>query len=619
MTALRAPTAFESFNARSLSPWQVAQTFVPSAHYQRLAKHCHAVMVGPRGSGKTTLLRMLQQPALEAWAHPLAEDYRSRIDFTGVFIAADRSWGAQIEALGGGVLDQATHRTLAIAAFSTHVFRSLTLAMLQRTGRGAPPESRPFRRVVLSPDDETSLVKHVCGAWHLRSAIPSLIALKQALTDRLSSIREIANREAHLGDPSRLDRLADIPFLHLEFGESVAVAVECFDDLIGQSDSKWALMFDELELAPSWIQDVLLRSLRGTDERFYFKLAMSPFVAGARNMETAISPKPDHDFEQIALWYVEKKDCYPFCESLWAALLRSRNLSHRKPRDVLGSSIFETSPKEWSGKGTAYGLGSRLQQLFTELSRRDKTFRDYLIGKRIDPSKLSELSSDQRAADVRKVAPLIAVREFYRAGDDPGKSGRPRERSRKTASLYAGAESLFAISEGNPRWLIAILSRLLDRWSADAKRIDNRTQGDELWRAGERFAAMLRTIPGEPIGASKRGLLSLLNTAGDFFHDQVVTADFKAEPPATFIVDSGTQGGILAMLEQALNAGAIVYVEDGSQVLLTSLRGKRFRISYLLAPYYGLPIRLGKGIALSSVLSGDGNQMSFLEGGRPDG
>ena len=52
-----------------------------------------------------------------------------------------------------------------------------------------------------------------------------------------------------------------------------------------------------------------------------------------------------------------------------------------------------------------------------------------------------------------------------------------------------------------------------------------------------------------------------------------------------------------------MNAGAIIYVpDDEGKVILTSLRGKKFRLSYLLAPIYGFPIRLGREIALSRIL-----------------
>ena len=61
---------------------------------------------------------------------------------------------------------------------------------------------------------------------------------------------------------------------------------------------------------------------------------------------------------------------------------------------------------------------------------------------------------------------------------------------------------------------------------------------------------------------------------------------------------------MLKVLGQALNASAIVYVpDDNGQLILQSLRDKRFRVSYLLAPIYAIPIRLGPYVNLSSILS----------------
>lgn len=619
MTLTQAPTIFESFNARSLNPVQVAQTFVAPPQYEQLAKHCHTILVGPRGSGKTTLLKMLQPPALETWRHPRAEEFRARIQFTGIFVATDRSWKAQLEALGQGRLDTATLRLLGNAAFTTHVLHSTVSAMLQRLNRHADDQRVAFRPVDLSDSDEANLVREIAATWHLRPSLPSFLALRHALTDRLSRIPQLADQEVGRDSATRAGRLAEVPFLHLQFQQATAAALEYFDDAVSEPDAKWALMFDELELAPPWIQSELLGLLRSTNAKLLLKLAMSPFTPTAEVMDAVTSPHQYQDFDQIRLWYEEKQDGYPFCEHLWNAMLQGHGLAAKEPLKVLGRSLFETSPEEWRGKKTAYGPDSPLANRFSRLATRDPSFRDYLAAKHIKPSELHLLSNDQRAADVRKVAPLIIVREFYRGIES--ESEKVSVRSRKTASLYAGAESLFAVSEGNPRWFIAIVGRLLSQWKNRNERIDRHLQGDEMLKAAERFAAMLRTIPGPSVGDSHRGLLTILNATGEFFHNQVVRERFRAEPPSTFIVDSFTSDAVLFALEQALNAGAIVYVPEGGQALLSSLRGKRFRVSYLLAPYYGLPIRLGKPVSLTSIIGKgasrgptDRAQLPLLEG-----
>jgi energy-coupling factor transporter ATP-binding protein EcfA2 len=566
-----APTIFESFNARALKPSQVAETFVPSKHYDQLVNRNNTIVVGPRGSGKTTLLKMLQQQALEAWEHGEADMFRSRIDYTGVFIATDLSWGAQIQALGEGKLDPDSHKLLSIAAFTTHVLRSVILAMLQRIA--TTPVKYPFRRVILTNTDEVHLVKILADAWHIQPLIPSLLSLKQSLSVRLLQIREIAGSEVTRGEAGRANRLSEITFLHSHFVEAAAIATESFNDLIGESGARWTLMFDELELAPEWIQDELIRSLRTTDSVFLYKLAMSPYSYSARLLElkSGKAPAVGQDFEQIALWYAEKQQTYEFCYNLWKAMLRERGVPPRDPPKILGRSYFENYEED-SRRGGGYGPESRAAERFATLAHNDVTFQHYLMEKGINPNKLDEVPKPIMDSVVRKISSLVAVREYYRAPDRE-RTRQIKRRTRKAAIIYAGAESLFAVSEGNPRWFIAIVGRLLEDWRDEGRKIPAEDQAREMKKAAQRFSAMLRTIPAPPskVLGTNRGVLSLIQAIAHYFHDQVVMNSFIAEPSLTFTVDPNTTDDMLYMLEQALNAGAVVYIpEEESELILSS-------------------------------------------------
>ena len=255
-----------------------------------------------------------------------------------------------------------------------------------------------------------------------------------------------------------------------------------------------------------------------------------------------------------------------------------------------------------------YRSGSKVAQRFAELAKKDPSFAIYLKQKGLDPNHLDELTEIKKAATVRKIAPVVAVREFYRKPEvlnmPPGAL-----RSRKTAVLYSGAESLFAITEGNPRWFIGIMERpSRSSRSKGETRISPPWQAEEARAAAERFQAMLATIPMPASSGSmpRLGVLGTVEAAAEYFHEKIVRGPFKSDPPGTFFVDAQVSETILASLGRALNAGAIVYVPDGGPMILSSLsalRGKRFRISYLLAPLYGLPLRLGKAAALNTILS----------------
>jgi hypothetical protein len=600
MTAGQPGTIFEAFNARSLEPHEVASTFVPSFQFELLAKRGHSLVVGPRGSGKTTLLKMLQQSALEAWNGERAEEFRQRIDFTGVFVPTDISWSQKIHCAGKG-LDDESRRVFSVAVFTTHVLRALIRAMIDRVAENLPAV-RPFRRVQLSDQQESNLCREFCDAWHLNRTVPSLLAIKQAMSLRLNQLREFANEEVARGEEGRKDRVARVKFLHIHFLQAASHAAELFDDLASGSVGKWALLFDELELAPEWIQKELADSVRSTEPNLVFKLAINLFSPNAILVRGADSAMPKQDFEQIPLWHAEKRDAYPFCEKLWQQMLSQYGIARKAPSDVLGSSYFEPPEREWRKGKTAYGPRSQAARRFTELAREDPSFEAYLEKNEIHPRGWSELSSGQRAADVRKVAPLVIVRSFFRKEtDDKPSTGR----SRKSLYLYSGAESLFAITEGNPRWFIGIVSRLLTRWRDRSQPIKRAIQAEEMDAMANTFSALLGTLP-VPAPSQGRGLLSILRTVGDRFHRYVVHDEFSDDPPLTFIIDSFMTGDALDVLASGLNAGAIIYVPDGRSALMLatrdSLQGKRFRISYLLAPVYKLPIRLGRPVALSKIL-----------------
>jgi hypothetical protein len=594
-------TIFESFNARALKPSQVAKTFVPSEHYRMLAKRQHSLIVGPRGSGKTTLLKMLQQPALQQWQHPSADELRSHVDFTGIFVATDISWKEQLDALKARFADPETGEVIVRAAITSHVLRAVVLAILHRTAlhEGAP--AREFRRVAISPEQEASVAEQIAGSWYLRPRIPSFLAIKQALTTRLVALSTMFSRAKRVGTELR-SQIADSPEYHLAFLPAAAVAVEAFDDAINE-EGRWGFLFDELELAPDWLRDELVQSLRSRDDRFLFKLALSPYWSGGIVFDSPSAPGIGNDFDLIELTYAERVAALKFCEELWSGMMRAKGLGHLDPRKVLGNSYFETQPEEWIGSGTAYGKDSRIAQRFRVLAERDRSFKNYLDKRGIDPDQLDFLSANERAAEVRKISPLVTVREFYRGVDNI--EGVARARSRKAPTLYAGAEAVFAITEGNPRWFIGLTERLLSRREPDDT-VSEAIQAEEIFRASSRFAAMLRTLPVETradFGTRRRGVLSALNAIGDWTHAQVVGGEFQPEPPGSFIVDTSLPTSVYDIVGKALNAGGIIFVpSDDPLRLLTALRGKRFRISYLLAPKYGLPLRLGREIALSRIL-----------------
>src|SRR5207344_1000064 len=103
-----------------------------------------------------------------------------------------------------------------------------------------------------------------------------------------------------------------------------------------------------------------------------------------------------------------------------------------------------------------------------------------------------------------------------------------------------------------------------------------------------------------PEGGSIRqdGLLGLLDPVGEYFSESVIDAPFNPDPPGSFFVDSKVTPDDVKALGLALNAGAIVLIPPTEgEVVLGEIRGHRFRLSYLMAPHYKLPLRIGRGVS----------------------
>ena len=604
MSVSVAPSIFDVFNARQLTPEEVAQGFVPPPqHFAKLVKATHSLIVGPRGSGKTTLLKMLHPAALEAWNHDEAAHYRRQINYTGVFVATDRAWQEQMKSLGDGRLDSESHRQFAKAAFTTQILRALVESMLHRSGRLGPPGSTEHRRVHLGDREEKVVARELIETWNIDRAISSLQGIRLALTRRFSEIRVLASQEASRTRAGRAERIAELRFLHLDFLAAAAVAIEVFDTEAKEHGAKWAILFDELELAPEWIRSVLIQSLRSVDERFLFKISLSPYsVDIGAELEREHSPSPGQDFEPIRLWYVNKERGYPFCRDLLRSMLAKRELPPVEAEKLFGTSMLASQSEDERGSGAAYRAGTPLAIQFEELAGRDPSFREYLKRRRVDVNHMDKLDEPKRAAHVRKPRSIVALRAYFKGeGASLFRERAQGRRSRKAPTVYGGATSLFAMVEGNPRWFIGIVGELLSKIKRG--KVSKADQVKHVRDAGDIFRAMLKTIPCGPIGGSRRGLLSLLDAVGNYFAYAAINAPFDPDPPCSFVVDRNTSASELTALGMALNAGAIVFVPDGSDIgILESLRGKRFRLSYILAPHYFVPLVLGRRLALGEIL-----------------
>jgi energy-coupling factor transporter ATP-binding protein EcfA2 len=591
-------TFFEQFNAKYLDPQQVAAGYVYSGHFDALSGPYNAVLVGPRGSGKTTLLKMLQPAALDAWTGPRAHDFRKKIDYSGVFIASDISWSRQLNSLGYGKLSEDNHRTLVVACFTTHVLQAVLETMIFRA-----TSSDTFRSVKLSGSQEADVAKTIMGILKLTAPLATLLSVKQALRSRLSEIRQLSNRGSLKDQNDFRAELSNAAFLHLDFIDIFLNITGVFDDTANEQGAKWGLLFDELETAPDWIVGQLFSALRVSNPRMYLKLAISPVSATAyKTLLSVDGPADGQDYRQISLWYSDRVDAKGFCEAVWKSLTKKAGVSITA-RDALGPSAFEPVPAGQMKRQNPYAKGEYWHEVFTSLKRKDRSFAAFLRARNIDLERLSDADPRIKDSVLRKAAPIAAVRNFYLHEDSVGNVAH---KQRKTSALYAGAESIFAISEGNPRWLIGLLTPMISYMvTYNVRKVPASVQSEEIESAAERLLALLRTIPLPPGPQNGRaqGLNGIVQKIGVQLHGDLMNRNFSLDPRLSFIVDRDVDNATVELLSSGLNRGAVILVAGTpARSVVGDMCGVALRLSYLLAAKYGLPLRKGKSTNLSLLL-----------------
>lgn len=592
---------FQSFNARALPASVIARTFIAPSQFVTLTRVAHSVIVGPRGSGKTTLLKMLTPEALTDLNAQTSLAGLPVVPFTGVFVPTDISWSRQLAAFRELHLDDSYAAAFVRSSFTTAVLRAFVNALLQRL---AAPESPALLRVAplrLEPEEEATLVALLADAWRVEVRIKSLLGLRIALSNRLVALAEFALVEERMPPERREVRFAENRDLDLPLLPSLTSALDALEAVAPQViGERWALLFDELELAPAEIRSELLQSLRSVDDRLLFKLSLSPFSDEFAQFSDALSAMPGHDHDEVSLSYGRKEHGVAFSLELMAAIMRRNGyegVGAALARRVLGESLFPDS-------GTMVGDESdvtRSGRYFRALYASDSSFKEYADKHGGSLDGYLSLEGDKRAQFVRKVAPIVIVRATFRVTEGSRVYGARRFKSRKNPDIYRGATSLATLLEGNPRYIIGVMNGLL---SETPGRVSGSRQTAEVAKTANRFRALLTTIPApQVLAGGRRALLSLVDEVGEFFRQAVIADEFSPDPPGTFIVDSTASDSLIAALAQLVNAGALIFVPDpDGGAIMTSLRGKRLRLNYLLASQYGLPLRLERPVALSRVL-----------------
>jgi hypothetical protein len=579
---------FSSVNARNYTPEQVAKTFVVNDDFRLLCQNEHSILLGPRGCGKTTLFKMLTQRALYAWESDGANKTRADLPFIAVYIPTDIHWHHQImHCLKHLPKDSGYSDLFSKAAVAANVFVAICKCMKDRLS---------FEISDADVRSESELSKRLMDLWKIQNPGPKCLDhVESCLKQRISDIQIYTNKISLM---AQLDKIAEVElpeYLYLSYMQSAVVALSIFDDVYHTSVKKWALCFDELEIAPDWLQDQLFNEVRGSTQTVLLKLSASPIPSiSNRSGGNSIS-----DFGLIKMWPQKDNGYEQFMENLATAVLKRDLQRDVSPADVFGETEGMFAHK--SGEDL-YAADSWRMKIIRAAAEDDPTLKHFLTSKEInidDPTETAELA--KRDSVLRKVFPIAYQRHTFLKNVD----GKLVRRSRKNPKIYSGRQAIYGVADGNPRRLIYIINDMLRYFDEKTCRVNSSDQNRVLQETSNRFTSFIKTMPFEQgyYMGKNYTLFDLIDRIALFFVNEIYSPEFHLDLPGTFRVDREYDERLCRLIQGALSCGAIVWEDESEEDLDSSLINKRFRLTYALAPYYGLLFRMGHAVNLARCLN----------------
>lgn len=635
------PTLFESFNARALGPEQVGRGFIFSPTFVQVAARSNTVVLGPRGSGKTTLLKMLTLPALTNWRRrdksKAAQRLVADMDFVSIYVPSDFTWYPDFRRPITAAPPKAIDDLLSYALFRNHVLLAVceTLGYL---GRPDTLQEPSLRRFATEPDESKTdaLCRDLASEWGLTVVVGGLYGLQKAVSRRIRDLQHLLTVTA-IRSVSIDTLVENHRHLTSNFFDDLRAFADAFEHVYRRS-MRWAACFDEVEIAPDPVKLPVWQAGRSFDPRFLIKLSASPYDAELSELLSPKMPLSGHDFEEVDLSVQSRSEIVRFSGQMFTGLCREFGVGRPNSEGLLGSSFYDDdfdpdsdvfdqpSAGVHLGVSVSKGRAGRLAPLgfyrrkFQSLANKDQTFASYLDVQSIDLSSMDSLPEFKKAALLRKIISPVVVRDEFLFDTSSNRDLPPsrdrRYKARKAVpTFYTGAHSLFAICEGNPRWLIGLLRPLVSEFSAaskgdGAKVISRIHQAKRIERSVTTLLTLLSTLRATPNGPTQApSILDVVELLGDFCFDEVVGGPFKPEPILSFIVDRNVSDDVYSAIGRAINQGALAIVPDRTrsvQPMMSpgpgSIRGRRVRVSFLLAPRYRLPLVLGRAVDLSNVM-----------------
>jgi len=599
----------ESFNARYMTFNQVAESFIVTSDYLKIIKNNHTILVGSRGCGKTTLLKMLHPQAIMYRDSLNTNSLMDQIPFYGVYIPSDKQWNKQIEVFEKTFENNPDFvRAISRGIVNLNILIALCDNFKTLINIGLGDQS----------DYDVLLSIELIDLWKLPKPItPNLYSITQRFLSYVEDLNIIINR----ADTNCI--LND--FCYWDFVNKTEIAINAFEerfkdiDFFKKRPFKWALCFDELEIAPKWLFDELIKKhLRSRSQKIIFKMTTIPEVSRDIVMPTDsdnFSSTLGDDYESVPMWVYNNRsqaNWHEFCEKYLLKILRNKFNKNLAPKLFFGDHDYNIGLREYdrskfsskytSKQETEFDKGGIMWYVMMELAEKDNSFKAYLIRKGIDPSNPIPTKKGQIDQVHRKIKPIVLYRYYFNKDEN-------QKRTRKVLSYNHGRDYIYDFADGNPRAFVNLINEFIPEFklnkNGDPIKIPVNRQAsiisnfciDYFYPRIAYYAESVIKYKGKTIT-----LENIVNYIGNYFREQYIGKTFYSDPFSRIRFDNKCPKEIEKLFNKGLESGGILALEEEFSTIAKKNEMGIYRLSYSLFPYYGLPQRSYAIKNLSEIL-----------------
>lgn len=602
---------YDTFNARYISHAEVAETFVSNSDFAEITKNNHTVVLGPRGCGKTTMFKMLTTPALKNWKPKTVDETKLRdgIPFVAIYIPSDELWKKQLDSFSASLSsDPELIKAISSSLITTNILSNFCKSIKDHI-------ECSFEKDIKK---EFEFAANLIKEWKLSDCANSLSAVRQALESRKNTLIAKLNRSIFYRNNSDVKIDFEESYF-LDYIHSIRIACMSFERIYNNDEEiKWALCFDELELVSKDFFLELISKLRIAPANILFKLSAGPLADFSDSFAQLL-----HDFKIVKMWpyNIEQEGRYQkFCEEIAIQRIKlSRHLSDSKRYvDIDLLQIFgDLDYNSYALKNYHFKVdinakesepNSLTWQAFKKLAEMDLKFAQLLYEHKINPENPIPRTKTNYDAVIRKIKEIVISRlVFQRFEPEKKSSGSYRSQSRKIFPIYYGKKTILNICEGNPRFIIGILSDMFNKVEAaqdiNDLKITPSEQAKMIKDISDRFMSMLHTYPStQKYNNENIDLEWLIKRIGNFFAKQIYKGDVKINPINSFYIDNHLRKEYYELLRIGVDLGAFIKIDQETNLILNDKKLTRYRLSYLIAPQFKLPLRLYGSKNLTNII-----------------